>query len=134
MDTMAVFNDIMTNATDLSLATVTEDGHPDVRIVHFTYLPESHQILFITGEKTEKVVELKAHPQVAVTTQAVKGTDAVRIVAATANPVENTAELRATYTAKFPDAAKMIENAAMYVIDFTSVTVTAGFKTEVVTF
>lgn len=129
------FDQIMQEATQVSIATLTVDGKaPDVRIVLFVYLPTTHQLLFMTGTNAPKVAQIAAHSAAAFTTQAVGNQNFARAKQAKVQKVTPTEAMKKAYSDKFPAAAAYAAHSDFFTVDFDSVAVTADNQTETITF
>ncbi|MFD1317162.1 pyridoxamine 5'-phosphate oxidase family protein [Loigolactobacillus zhaoyuanensis] len=129
------FNQIMQEAAQLSIATLTVDGQaPDVRIVLFVYLPETHQLLFMSGADSPKTAQIAAHSAAAFTTQSVSDQKYARAKQAKVQKVIPTEAMKSAYFDKFPASAAYAAHSEFFTVDFDSADVTADNQTEKVTF
>ncbi|MFC6170118.1 pyridoxamine 5'-phosphate oxidase family protein [Loigolactobacillus jiayinensis] len=135
MDVKDEFNQIMQEAAQVSIATLTVDGQaPDVRIVLFVYLPETHQLLFMSGADSPKIAQIAAHSAAAFTTQSVSDQKYARAKQAKVQKVTPTEAMKTAYFAKFPTSAAYAAHSEFFTVDFNSADVTADNQTETITF
>ncbi|MDA5386661.1 pyridoxamine 5'-phosphate oxidase family protein [Loigolactobacillus backii] len=135
MNVQDKFDQIMQEAAQVAIATLTVDGQaPDVRIVLFVYLPETHQLLFMSGADSAKVAEITAHSVAAFTTQAVSEQKYARAKQAKIQKVTLTDSMKQAYFDKFPNSAAYAAHNDFFTVDFNSVDVTADKQTETLTF
>ncbi|WP_262314605.1 pyridoxamine 5'-phosphate oxidase family protein [Lacticaseibacillus parakribbianus] len=88
MTTQDTYHQILQQAEQLALATLTADGKPSVRMVNFLFDPSSNTVYVCTDRHAQKVQELATHPTVAfTTTPTAVGT--VRVKTATATLVND---------------------------------------------
>ncbi|PJM79811.1 pyridoxamine 5'-phosphate oxidase family protein [Bifidobacterium scaligerum] len=72
------FERIMSEQSNMALATVTSDGVPDVRVVNFCWRADTGRVYFSTFPDNDKVREIEADPHVAFTTVPAAGNAHVR--------------------------------------------------------
>ncbi|ANZ60449.1 hypothetical protein AYR62_15045 [Secundilactobacillus paracollinoides] len=126
---------ILTAGGQVAVATLTEDAtSPDVRIVIFSYMPDTHQLIFSTVSDSPKTAEITAHSTGAFTTIPAGNQDVVRAKNVTVKKVDATDEITSVYYDKYPFAKKMADNHSFYALEFTTAEVTADGETATVTF
>lgn len=126
-----IFNDVLTNAETIALATESTAGHnPDVRIVNLLRLPrDTNTIYFMSVGPTDKVAELAQNNHVAFVTTPI-GPKAVRVTDATTTKVADKTEFFNALGAKFPAFSHFDEatkaSITVYAATFESAIVITG--------
>lgn len=125
---------IINNASQIALATLTEDGSaPDVRIVLAVYDPKNAEVLFMTNGQAAKVAEIAAHQQAAFATPQFAADESARVRQATVTKITPTPEQLALYNAKYPQTAKYAAHADFFALAFKQAEVTIGGATSTIT-
>lgn len=83
MSAQSTYEEILTNAEQLALATLTQAGEPSVRIVNYCFDAKANTVYVCTNNAATKAAELAAHDTVAFTTTPLNGA-AVRVTGAKA--------------------------------------------------
>lgn len=132
MNFLQEFNRIMTEQTDIALATSVQDV-PNVRIVNFYYDPKKKGILFFSTERSNlKVTEFQANSNVAFSTIPAHENEHVRVHRGVIEKSKlGIDDLKDAFIKKVPDYGMTIKAIGhlldVYEIHFTEAVVTIDF-------
>ncbi|WP_196246315.1 pyridoxamine 5'-phosphate oxidase family protein [Lacticaseibacillus zhaodongensis] len=125
---------ILTDATQIAVATLTEDGAaPDVRIVLGAYDAQSKQMLFMTNPKSQKVAEIAAHSQAAFAIPQLGKGGFARVRKADVQQINPSQDQVALYSAKYPQNGQYAAHSSFYALSFKEADVTIDGATSTVT-
>lgn len=134
MKTVTAFKEIMTEQTEIALATSVEEV-PNVRIVSFFYDESKKCLFFSTFKGNEKITEFQKNPNVAFTTIPTENTNHVRVHYAKVQKSElSVYDVAEQWIQKIPSYEENIKNAGqmleLYEIHFTEAIVILGMSSR----
>ncbi len=107
MDFMQEFTKIMSETSDLALATTTGDK-PNVRIVNFIWDKDAKMLYFSTFQETPKIEEIAKNGNVSFITIPVGNRAFVRVTEATAmKSLKSIEDMQGIFVEKYPSFAQM---------------------------
>ena len=128
MDTLKEFQKMMSEQTDLALATIGTDGIPNVRVVNYYFNPENNIVYFATFKNNVKVKEMKQNQNVAFTTIPKKENEHIKARGTAIKSKKTIFDLADCFCEKIPDYRETIEygwkSLIVYEIHFETATVT----------
>ena len=134
MKTVAAFKEIMSEQTEIALATSVEEV-ANVRIVSFFYDESKKCLFFSTFKGNEKITEFQKNPNVAFTTIPTENTNHVRVHYAKVQKSElSVYDVAEQWIQKIPSYEENIKNAGqmleLYEIHFTEAIVILGMSSR----